>query len=73
MDPQYDSIAGSAGFMFDDPDTKADPISRFERALARYERVEQMKRLRAAGRDIFTGEPLRGEAYVEWLMLPDGG
>lgn len=73
MNPQYDSVPASSRFMFEgDEVATTDPFVRFERALARYERVERMQALRAGARDIFTGEPLRGDGFAEWLSLPLG-
>lgn len=72
MNPQYESVPASSRFMFEGRESAPDAFARFERALARYDRVERMRANLAAGRDLFTGERLRGDAFVEWLTMPAG-
>lgn len=59
------SIKASAHFMFAD-----NPIDLLRRALEKEANIERMGELWGRGRDINTGEPLRGEPFLEWLLLP---
>jgi hypothetical protein len=59
------SVKGSARFMFDD-----NPIDVLREALEKEANIERMSERWLAGRDINTVEPLRGEPFLEWLLLP---
>lgn len=57
-----DAVQATARFMFDES-----VVDRFAQYLERQERVKQMGVLWARARNVFTGEPLRGEDFLEWL------
>jgi len=58
-------LKASARFMFAD-----NPIDVLREVLEKEANIERMGALWDRGRDINTGEPLRGEPFLEWLLLP---
>ncbi len=55
-------IRASARFMFE-----GSLVQRLRELFEKEDNIERMQQLWAAGRDIRTGEPLRGEDYLIWL------
>lgn len=62
MENREEGMRATARFMFDES-----VVDRFAQYLERQERVKQMGARWAMARNVFTGEPLRGEEFLEWL------